>query len=60
MGHKNVRESGRDKGQERFSTHFDPCNIMGLTVNFAKVEGAAAPAGPGSFVSVVQSVAKTP
>ena len=49
------RFSGRDVGrfiksggggQERFSTHFFPCNTIGLMFNFAKVGWATAPTAP--------------
>ena len=34
--------SAKLEGQERFSSHFFPCNALGLMLNFAKVGGAAA------------------
>ena len=38
-------------GQELFSTHFFPCNAIGLMLNFAKVGGQPDPAAPASAAS---------
>ena len=38
------RYFGMGGGQKRFSSHFFPCNVIGLMLNFAKIGGHAAPA----------------
>ena len=48
MGAGNIFKLGGGGSEERFSTNFLPCNILGLMLNFAKVGGATAPLPPPS------------